>query len=46
MLSAVDPLGTLIRRTRGLAFVGAELRSDSELLACANVTQAIGTSQG
>ncbi len=38
--------GSLIRRTRGLAFVGAELRSDSGLLACANVTKAIRTSQG
>jgi uncharacterized protein (TIGR00369 family) len=35
--------GSLIRRTRGLAFVGAELRSDSGLLACANVTKAIRT---
>lgn len=33
--------GSLIRRTRGLAFLGAELRSDSGLLACANVTKAI-----
>jgi uncharacterized protein (TIGR00369 family) len=36
--------GSLIRRTRGLAFVGAELRSGSQLLACANVTKAIRTS--
>jgi uncharacterized protein (TIGR00369 family) len=38
--------GTLIRRTRALAFVGAELRSDSGLLACANVTKAIRASHG
>lgn len=36
--------GSLIRRTQGLAFVGAELRSDSGLLAFANVTKAIRTS--
>jgi uncharacterized protein (TIGR00369 family) len=33
--------GSLIRRTRGLAFASAELRSASGLLALANVTKAI-----
>jgi hypothetical protein len=36
--------GSLVRRTRELAFVGAELRSKSGLHACANVTKAILTS--
>jgi uncharacterized protein (TIGR00369 family) len=36
--------GSLIRRTRGLAFASAELRSDSDLLALANVTKAIRSS--
>jgi len=36
--------GSLIRRTRGLAFASAELRSDSGLLALANVTKAIRVS--
>jgi uncharacterized protein (TIGR00369 family) len=36
--------GSLIRRTRGLAFASAELRSDSSLLASANVTKAIRVS--
>jgi uncharacterized protein (TIGR00369 family) len=36
--------GSLIRRTRGLAFANAELRSESELLALANVTKAIRAS--
>ena len=36
--------GSLIRRTRGLAFASAELRSASGLLALANVTKAIRAS--
>jgi uncharacterized protein (TIGR00369 family) len=36
--------GSLIRRTRRLAFASAELRSDSNLLALANVTKAIRVS--
>jgi uncharacterized protein (TIGR00369 family) len=36
--------GSLMRRTRGLAFASAELRSASGLLACANVTKAIRAS--
>jgi len=36
--------GCMIRRTRQLAFAGAELRSDSGLLAPATVTKAIRTS--
>jgi uncharacterized protein (TIGR00369 family) len=36
--------GSLIRRTRGLAFAGAELRSDSGLLAFASVTKTIRSS--
>jgi uncharacterized protein (TIGR00369 family) len=36
--------GSLIRRTRGLAFASAELRSNSGLLALANVTKAIRAS--
>jgi len=36
--------GSLIRRTRGLAFASAELRGDSGLLALANVTKVIRAS--
>lgn len=36
--------GSLMRRTRGLAFASAELRNDSQLLASANVTKAIRAS--
>jgi uncharacterized protein (TIGR00369 family) len=36
--------GSLIRRSRGLAFVSAELRSDSGTLALAQVTKAIRSS--
>jgi uncharacterized protein (TIGR00369 family) len=36
--------GSLIRRTRALAFASAELRSDSGLLALANITKAIRVS--